>query len=438
MRRGMQKTKNWKIQRICLLLLFIAIELSACSKGTDENGQIEEMGSNVVETYISDESMQQDETESPDTESDEDMESESLAETEAIEYPLETVYTDEEHNLITYGGINYDISYFHLVKIVEEENRTTFIAEMDAKFRELESADASVERTYIFTQEPNFSIEGYQEAMQYFSLMSDYHSFRSYLENTEDGIRALYMASNDDKSYYLIALTGEEGFYFIEAENDNSVDRSIMGYASEYREYEYDLSELECGQGYTVQIETGTNYRKQRAEYKVTSELLSYAGELQIMPSENQDYDFVKEMKITNIEDGGQWKESSVSWFADYGDANDFPEFINVNGDGYPDFRVCVGHGTRNTWYIIFVWDTESGKYVQVEEDGTAKGKAEYLRNKFDEPIFHDGYLEQVFGDSTTRVYQLFQLVGNKLVLVEENIDVYNEELGEWVDYGEE
>lgn len=413
--------QNSNIPQIFLLVLLIVIYLSACGKETDTDS---------AEIYDFDEPGQQDEAS--------DVKSELLEETEPMKYPMETVYTDEEHNLITYGSINYNTSYFHVIRIVEEENRTTFVTKMDADFIETKSSDAPIERTYIFSKEPNLVIDSYQEAMQFFAQISEYQTFRSYIEDEEDGFQSFYMAINGEKTYYLIALTGEEGFYFIETENNSSMDRSLMWNDSEYREYEYDLSQVECGQDYTAQIEMQIYYQDQRAEYQVTSDLLSYTGELQIVPSEDKEYDLIREMNITNIEKGEQWDVSSTRWPGDYENADDYPQFINVNGDGYLDFRICVGHGTRNTWYIVFVWDIESGKYIQLEEDGAAKGKDDYLTNRFDDPFFQDGYLKQVFGDSTRQVYQLFRVEGNKLIMIEEDISVYDEELGDWVDQKEE
>ena len=110
---------------------------------------------------------------------------EDAEETESTEYPIETVYTDEDYEIqIEYGGISFHMIDFHLTKTVEEEDKTTFCAELDADRRELEWwADKPMERTYVISREEDLVINDYREAMQYFERISEYQAFRSYSEN---------------------------------------------------------------------------------------------------------------------------------------------------------------------------------------------------------------------------------------------------------------
>lgn len=72
MKKKKLKDKNRKIQQICVSLLLIVMELSACGKGTEEIEQMEENATVYVETYGTDKSEQQDEVKPSDMESDAD------------------------------------------------------------------------------------------------------------------------------------------------------------------------------------------------------------------------------------------------------------------------------------------------------------------------------------------------------------------------------
>lgn len=52
------------------------------------------------------------------------------------------------------------------------------------------------------------------------------------------------------------------------------------------QEYVYDLSEIECGQGKTAQVERFYYPQENRAEYKVTSDWLNYTTKIQGRESE--------------------------------------------------------------------------------------------------------------------------------------------------------
>ena len=348
-------------------------------------------------------------------------------ETESTEYPIETVYTDEDYEIqIEYGGISFHMIDFHLTKTVEEEDKTTFCAELDADRRELEWwADKPMERTYVISKEEDLVINDYREAMQYFERISEYQAFRSYSENEKDGFRAVYAAVNDDKAYYLAAVTGEDGFYFIEAENDSTVDRRLMWHDSDYIEYAYELSEVECGQNSITQLKKEIYYQEQRAEYRVTSDLLSYSAKLQITPAEGNGAGATNTFDI--MIDGEPQKTLSTQWISEHFNYHEYPSFMDANEDGYLDFMGYIATGTRSTYYYIFVWDTESGQYVQAVIDGE-EAEDTVMPNSFPDPAFEDGYVKRWFPDSYSPTYQCFRWEGTKLVLDDEYHWIYDEE----------
>lgn len=359
-------------------------------------------------------------------------------ETKTTAYPIETVYTDEEHDSIEYGNISILLTFFHLTKIVEEEDKITFIAELDADKRELPGwADKPINRTYIISREENLVINDYREAMQYFERISEFQAFRSYSENEEDGFCAVYAAVNGDKAYYLAAVTGEDGFYFIEAENDSTVDYDLMWHTSDYIEYEYELSEVECGQDSTAQLKTEIFYQAHRAEYEVTSDPLSYTAELQITPTPTEE----DRAGVTNTLDitidgesqatlSTQWKSVAMTYYR-------YPMFLDANADGYIDFLGYIETGTRSSYYYIFVWDMKLGQYAQAVIDGEEAEDTVTL-NSFPDPVFEDGYVKRWFPGSYSSSYQCFRWEGTKLVLDDEYQWLYDEELEAYIGVEEE
>ena len=395
-----QRNKHQKIKKVSLLLLLMVLCLSAC--GTEEieqNEQTEEMNIELLPSK----------------------------ETDINEYPIETEYTDEDYEIfIGYGGISFHLIDFHLTKIVEEEDKVTFYAELDADKRELEGwKDKPTDSTYIISKEEDLVINDYQEAMQYFDRISEYQAFRSYSENEKDGFRAVYAAIIGDKAYYLAAVTEEDGFYFIEAENDSTVDMSLMRHTSECIEYEYELSEVECGQDSITQLKTEIYYLEHRAEYEVMSDLLSYSAELQIIPAEENGSGATNTFDITI---GGESQETlSTQWISEHFDYYQYPSFMDANEDGYLDFLGYIATGTRSTYYYIFVWDIESGQYVQAVIDGE-EAEDTVTPNSFPNPAFEDGYVKRWFPDSYSPSYQCFRWEGTKLVLDDEYHWIYDEE----------
>lgn len=198
---------------------------------------------------------------------------------------------------------------------------------------------------------------------------------------------------------------------------DNSVDK----------EYEYDLSEIECGQGKTVQVERLYYPQENRAEFRVTSELLNYTVKLQSRESEEFADTYILTMDVEIAQYGKDAKLQRIEWEVNiynkdysiyYGtEMSDIicPNFQDANRDGYLDFLVLNYFTSRERWHTIFVWDTESEEYVQVKIDGQESGRIS------SDPKFYDGYVEQwsIVGFYEQR-FERFRWEGNELVLEDE------------------
>lgn len=190
-------------------------------------------------------------------------------------------------------------------------------------------------------------------------------------------------------------------------------------------EYEYDLSEIECGQGQTARVERFYYPDENRAEVNVDSELLSYTAKIQSRESDEFADTYILTMDVEIAQEGKPVKSQQIEWKYsddpyDYSTFNGTeavdlicPSFQDANRDGYLDFLVLNYFTSREGWHTIFVWDEESEEYVQVKLAGS-----EYAELISSYPEFYDGYVEQW---STVGFYEQrferFRWEGNELVL---------------------
>lgn len=145
---------------------------------------------------------------------------------------------------------------------------------------------------------------------------------------------------------------------------------------SEESEYEYNMEEIECGQGQTARIERFFYPDENRAEVSVDSELLNYMAKLQSRESDESADTLILTMDVEIAQDGNTTKSQQITWtyaddLYDYSTFNGAeavdlicPNFQDVNRDGYLDFLVLNYFTSREGWHTIFVWDTESEEYV--------------------------------------------------------------------------
>lgn len=196
---------------------------------------------------------------------------------------------------------------------------------------------------------------------------------------------------------------------------------------SEESEYEYSVEEVQCAQGQTAQIERFYYPQENRAEFRVTSELLNYTVKLQSRESEEYADTLILTMDMEIAQYGKGAKSQRIEWEVNiynkdysiyYGtEMSDIicPNFQDANRDGYLDFLVLNYFTSRERWHTIFVWDTESEEYVQVKIDGQ---ESERISS---DPKFYDGYVEQwsIVGFYEQR-FERFRWEGNELVLEDE------------------
>ncbi|MCH5263290.1 MAG: LysM peptidoglycan-binding domain-containing protein [Lachnospiraceae bacterium] len=346
-----------------------------------------------------------------------------------MDIPVETVYTDEECKEITFGNIKCSISkFYHIARVVEEENQTTFYAEADSKPDE-PGFHGPQQRIYIVRKEPELP-DSYEEAIKYFEGITELSYFKSYQTADDNKIRALYkaMEADEDKAYYLVGVSGEDGLYFIETEDillDNSL-AVLYGRKSPFvEEYCYTLSDVKCGRNYTAQVEKNIYYGEMRAEYKVTSDLLNYTAEFSAVPSEDDESKLVNTWNVTL--ENEPYKVPTVQWVSEaltrFGYL-DYPDFDDMNADGYPDLLgyVYTPHGSRSM-KTIFVWDEQEQKYVQVIKVGDSK-ESEWP-NTFCSPHASDDRVEEwhiKYEDMIETVhYYCYRWEGNKLILDDED-----------------
>lgn len=148
--------------------------------------------------------------------------------------------------------------YYHIVKIIEEENQTTYYAEEDSEPHEPRFSGPR-QITYIFRKEPELS-DSYEEAVKYFEGIRELRIFESYQTADDNKIRVLYkaMGRGEEKAYYLVGVNGEDGLYFIETEDivlDNRLQVLYGRSSSLVEEYCYILYDIKCGGHYTETVQ---------------------------------------------------------------------------------------------------------------------------------------------------------------------------------------
>ena len=362
-------------------------------------------------------------------------------------YPIETIYTDEECKEITIGNISCDVrKFYHVAKIVEEENKITFFAETDSKPNE-PGFDGPQQITYIVSKEPELS-DSYEDAIKYFEGIREFRGFESYQTADDNTIRALHKAvgRGEDKAYYLVGVSEEDGLYFIETEDillDNHLQVQYGRDNPFVEEYCCTVSDVKCGWDYTytAQVEKKIYYEEMHAEYKVTSERLNYSAEFSAVPSEDDESKLVNTLNVTLEDD--QYKVPAVQWVSDGLTRSDYPEFRDMNADGYLDL-LCYAYtpdSSSRSMEIIFVWDEREDEYVQVSKIG---GPEEYgWSDTFESPYESDGqgrlveeWHYEYEGDTRKAREYIYQWEDNQLSLMIESESEYtfDAEIGTYVD----
>lgn len=367
------------------------------------------------------------------------------AELDEMKYVAETTYTGKDHRTITYGSLSFDLdnSDAYLTNIIEEKDKTTFAAQ-DYFYKLDGEYDVWTEVTYIISKEPDLAIADYQDAMRYFEdrFGCRYFASLSCPENAGAGdIYALYTAKPADgtrKSYRLVKIMGEEGFYLIETSMDTITDRQLLRNSSvPYAEYtyecEFEVSEIECSEGHAARVEEEYFPEEHRKEYNVTSDLLNYTAKVQHQADEEDAYTNYYTMDLEITRDGEQPKTQQIQWTCTGVDSGVYPEFLDANWDGYPDLCICEIVTVYNGGLCrIYVWNENKEEYVQAaidnpeEEDYIA---ADVL------PIHNEDCLEQWYSlGFYEKHYQRFRWNGNAFVLIEQIVYVYDEELNDYVE----
>lgn len=372
------------------------------------------------------------------------------------EYPVETMYTDEDHKHIAYGNISFDMDHSaYLTRVIEEEGRTAFVAQ-DFFYVSSEERMVWSEVTYSFSREPDLVITDYDRAMQYFDKISECRDFTVYRypENAaKNNISALYTATMaDGKTYCLADCKGEEGFYLIEASANVGILRWLTGcMVNQYKEYEYSAEEIECAGGRTARVESFFYPGEHRAEYRVTSDGANFTAKLQSRESEESAYARTLTMDIEITQETGQIKSQRLQWVCDgveeveeiYPDSRKM-HFQDADRDGYLDFLPVIDVTVRESCQAVFVWDWESEEYVRVSVED-----ALFPDTVASHPQFYDGYMVQstVVGFYEQRL-ERYRWEGHKLVFddriitravgAEDDVDpamtmVYDKEQSEFV-----
>ena len=368
------------------------------------------------------------------------------AEHDEMKYVAETTYKSKGHRTITFGSLSFDM-YSHaayLTHVIEEEDKATFVAQDHFDVLDDGRRDVWAEATYMISKEPDLAIASYQEARQYFEDRFECRYFlsRSCPENVKvNGICALYEAkpANDTRTtYYLVKIKGEDGFYLIETSRGRWVDLSLLRNAvnagNEYTyEYEFEVSEIECGEGYTARVEEAYFSKEHRKEYKVTSDLLNYTAKVRHQTDEEDAYTNYYTMDLGITRDGGQPKTQQIQWTCEWANTSVYPEFLDANWDGYPDLCICEIATVYNGGLCrIYVWDEKKEEYVQAAIDNP---EAEDYIAADVLPIHSEDCLEQSYSlGFYEKHYQRFRWDGSAFVLIEQIIYVYDEEQNDYVE----
>lgn len=368
------------------------------------------------------------------------------AEQDTLKYVAETTYTSKDHKTITYGSLSFDMynAAAYLTNIIEEEGKTTFVAQDHFDVLDDGQRDVWTEVTYIISKEPDLAIANYQEAMQYFEDRFECRYFfsRNCTDNVGiNGISALYEAkpANDMRTtYYLVKIKGEEGFYLIETSRGRWVDLLLLhnpvNAGNEYAyEYEFEVSETECGDGYTARVEEKYFPKEHRKEYKVTSNLLNYTAKVQHRADEEDAWTNYYTMDIEISRGEGQIKTQQIQWACEGVDSGVYPEFLDANWDGYPDLCICEIVTVYNGGLCrIYVWDENKEEYIQAAIDNP---EAEDYIAADVLPIHSEDCLEQGYSlGFYEKHYQRFRWDGNEFALIEQIVYVYDEELDDYVE----
>ena len=368
------------------------------------------------------------------------------AEQDTMKYVAETTYTSKDNKTITYGSLSFDMynAAAYLTSIIEEEGKTTFVAQDHFDVLDDGQRDVWTEVTYIISKEPDLAIANYQEAMQYFEDRFECRYFLS--RNCPDnvginGISALYEAkpANDMRTtYYLVKIKGEEGFYLIETSRGRWVDLLLLhnsvNSGNEYAyEYEFEVSETECGDGYTARVEEKYFPKEHRKEYKVTSDLLNYTAKVQHRADEEDAWTNYYTMDIEISRGEGQIKTQQIQWACEGVDSGVYPEFLDANWDGYPDLCICEIVTVYNGGLCrIYVWDENKEEYIQAAIDNP---EAEDYIAADVLPIHSEDCLEQGYSlGFYEKHFQRFRWNGNAFILIEQIVYMYDEELNDYVE----
>ncbi len=272
-------------------------------------------------------------------------------------------YEGEEQTEIRFEDVIIKLEFLHVVKTIETENDIIAYCKYNSTSRYSEDI---IREIHICKNDT--LVENEEEARDFFSVFGDDYGIIYYQSClTYGGICDIYSARYDsDKFYYMIK--SDTDCYFIDS-NYGGLENNLTAVdIDDYMVAEYWKTVIEgCGPDNGPMTVSWTKYfsdKEREQQYDLSAN------------KDNQQYTIL--YKCNEI-DSEPYYVATFDLFCEDElvqtlELNDYasePQFLDLNFDGYVDFKIDNRMGTYNTYVWLYVWNQKEKIFEKVicEED---------------------------------------------------------------------
>lgn len=318
---------------------------------------------------------------------------------QADEDEIVTTYEDETQDIIQFQTLNFSVSpTYHVVRKTDYGAAESYDCE-----RNEDSIAQDKEFTFTIHETIQMDFKELGSIISYFDYFDvAYNEILVYTNVLdESGIESMYVALSDDVSYYLIYL--EDRAYFIQADYDRLYNYLFESVPEE--NYRLKQETINCANGITSNVAEVISYQERLGDYVIDQEKDGTEINAHLSITESEDcYQYT--LLFSDIYGNNIQTLYWDSYFLNY------PEFVDVNMDGYIDIQTVLYEWVRCNSHAFYVWDASQQQYMEVVYENASEDDI------LGEIEIYDGYLINRMDEYV----QKLEWNGNHLVKVSEEI----------------
>lgn len=261
------------------------------------------------------------------------------------------VEEDNTHEVV-FGNLEADINMYHVMEREVKDNAILFLCELDDEENDTVLKQTIQIEVQAYTDE---RISDYETARAYFDEVLEEYDFKYYQDIKDfNGVTEIYVAIQEEMMYCIFNMQNESYLITTDATNLLSL---LHGYGlNDCLQRECIVEHIECSEDREIEVYKDIQYPEMCARYCFGKER-EYWADYQILSMDDRSYQMRFSLYVqSNMIQTLEWN----SYFVKY------PEFIDVNEDGYVDMKVVMDSAPAYDIVELYIWDGEKNCFEKV------------------------------------------------------------------------